>query len=65
MNHRTKITLLKVDLNIISESFNIRPNVVYSLIPYYKFEKDKNPLLIINDRINGVYILNLLTLQKS
>jgi len=40
-------------------------NVVYSLCAYSKFDKDRNPILLIHDRKNGVFLLNLQTLEKS
>jgi len=35
------------------------------MCPYYKFDRDTNPVLIIHDRNNGVYMLNIATLKKS
>jgi len=68
MNHRTKTKEIKVVLNNIADEPNKKLNtlnVVYSMCPYYKFDKDKNPVLIIHDRNNGVYMLNIVTLKKS
>jgi hypothetical protein len=67
MNHRSKSKLLRVDLNHISDIPGMRitsANVVYSMIPYSKFDKDKCPLLLIHDRNNGVFLLNIVTLDK-
>lgn len=68
MNHRTKTKEIRVVLNNISDELNKKYNtlnVVYSMCPYYKFDKDSNPILIIHDRNNGVYMLNIVTLKKS
>ena len=35
------------------------------MISYSKFDSKKNPILVISDRNNGVYLLNILTLKKS
>lgn len=32
---------------------------------YSKFDNKKNPILVISDRNNGVYLLNIVTLKKS
>jgi hypothetical protein len=32
---------------------------------YSKFDSKKNPILVISDRNNGVYLLNIMTLKKS
>jgi hypothetical protein len=32
---------------------------------YSKFDSKKNPILVISDRNNGVYFLNIVTLKKS
>jgi len=32
---------------------------------YSKFDSKKNPILVISDRNNGVYLLNIVTLKKS
>lgn len=32
---------------------------------YNKFDSKKNPILVISDRNNGVYFLNIVTLKKS
>ena len=68
MNHRTGSKLLRVDLNHISDVPGVRctsANVVYSLINYGRFDNKKNPVLLIHDRNNGVFMLNILTLEKS
>ncbi len=35
------------------------------MISYSKFDSKKNPILVISDRNNGVYLLNIVTLKKS
>jgi hypothetical protein len=32
---------------------------------YGKFDSKKNPILVISDRNNGVFLLNIVTLKKS
>ena len=39
--------------------------MVFAMISYSKFDSKKNPILVISDRNNGVYLLNILTLKKS
>jgi ABC-type enterochelin transport system ATPase subunit len=39
--------------------------VVFAMISYSKFDSKKNPILVISDRNNGVYLLNIVTLKKS
>lgn len=39
--------------------------MVFAMISYSKFDSKKNPILVISDRNNGVYLLNIVTLKKS
>jgi hypothetical protein len=32
---------------------------------YSRFDKDKNPILAIHDRNNGVFFINIVTLEKT
>ena len=32
---------------------------------YSRFDKDKNPILVIHDRNNGVFFINIMTLEKT
>lgn len=68
MNHRSAAKLLRVDLNHISDVPGTRftsANVVYAMCQYARFDKEKNPILLIHDRNNGVFFLNIVTLEKS
>lgn len=68
VNHRTNSKLLRVDLNHISDLPGVRctsANVVYAMTNYGKFDNKKNPVIVIHDRNNGVFMLNIVTLEKS
>ena len=39
--------------------------MIFAMTSYGKFDSKKNPILVISDRNNGVFLLNIVTLKKS
>ena len=60
LNHRTREKVFRVELNSLVDGQK-KLNVVYALSAYRKFEKDLNPIFVVHDRVNGVYMINLAT----
>lgn len=62
INHQIKSLILKVNLN---EPAPETPNIIYWMGPYSNFCHEKNPLLVIHDSQNGLYLLDLAASAKT
>jgi hypothetical protein len=65
INHQVKSLVLKIDLTNIKNTSLPGMNVIYFMGPYSTFDKDKNPLLVVHDMKNGLYILNVVKQTKT
>lgn len=69
INHRTNSRLYRSDLKQAKVLNNeLRPaslNILYFMEPYSIFDIKTNPLLVIHDMKSGLYILNLVTEERT
>jgi hypothetical protein len=68
INHITNIKLYRADLKLSKVQDQLRPsslNVLYFMGPYSVFDKDTNPILVIHDMKSGLYLLNLVTEDRT
>jgi hypothetical protein len=68
INHRTNSRLYRVDLKLTQAQNQMKPsslNILYFMGPYHVFDAKINPFLVIHDMKSGLYLLNLITEERT
>lgn len=68
INHRTNTRLYRADLKLHQPKDNFKPsnlNVLYFMGPYSIFDVKQNPLLVVHDMKSGLYLINLVTEERT